>query len=181
MSRNVMSPTLKDRYLEQLKVDETAIAEAAAAFETAKAALEMGLRRYTALRDFVAEQLGVSPYAPGIDWPGDSEFYDEPGRGLFRFTGMKIGDAAMQVLVEEYEAKDGNNPWLSLNTIMRRLEKGGLGFPEPVQARAINAALLALTKAGSVKKGAYSNRVGAVYAYNPASDDTEDASNEGGE
>ena len=66
---NVISRSMLDRYLRELERDELAIAESADAYEKAKGELEMGLRRYIALRDYVAELLGVNPYDPSVSWP----------------------------------------------------------------------------------------------------------------
>ena len=144
----------------------------------------MGLRRYMALRDFVTEQLGTSPYSPGVAWPNDPDpendpWSEKPDRGHYRFAGTKIGDAVVQVLKEAYEAFQLDTPdpkhlsWLALDRIVIRLADGGLGFPDPVQARAINAALQAVRKSGAILAGKGPKAV-VVYAYNPASDLADD-------
>jgi hypothetical protein len=168
---NVLTNTLLEKYLAELGADEVNIAQAAEAFETAKAALDVNLRRYIALRDFVGEQLGTSPYARGVNWP---DIYTADGyilnRGHFRFTGKAVGDAVLEVLREQYE-RDRDHPWLSLSQIIETLSEGGLGFPEPVQARAVNAALL---KRGGVRRGTWKNGV-AAYAYDgPSEDDAQE-------
>ena len=132
---NVISRPLLTSYLEELASDEQRISEAAAQYAAIKARLEVGLRRYTALRDFVTDQLGKSPYTPGVDWPGEAEDWLET-RGQFRFTGMRVGEAILQVLEEE-DAQFPNNPWLERDQIVERLSLGGLGFPEPVRARVV--------------------------------------------
>jgi len=128
------------KYLAELLKDETNIQEAGEAYESAKARLDVGLRRYLALREFVTDQLGQSPYSPGVEWPEteDSRWdtEDQPVRGHFRFTGMKVGDAITLVLREA----DGRAK--TLDDIVLALSDGGLGFPDPVQARAVNAALI---------------------------------------
>lgn len=186
MTANVMSTTLKDRYLEQLSADERAISEAATTYETAKAALDMGLLRYTALRDFVTEQLGTSPYMPGVEWPGDSDsarWDDWPERGHYRFSGMKIGDAVLQALAEAQaillREKPGTDKlaYQTLDQIVARLADGGLGCPETVQARAINAALQAMTKAAAIKKATRVPTNETVYAYKPPVEDGNEGDN----
>ena len=52
------------------------------------------------------------------------------------------------------------------------LSTGGLGFPEPTQARAVNAALQALAKTNAIKVGRRKAHSVAVYAYNVDTDDT---------
>lgn len=142
---NVISKSLIRKYLEELAVDESAITEAAEAYEAAKSAIDVRLRRYIALRDYVTEKLGQSPYSEGVEWPEPYEAYDAYGerieRGRFRFSGMSVGDAILEVLEEEAIASP-DDPWLPLQSIIERLSLGGLGFPEPVQGRAVNAALL---------------------------------------
>ena len=165
---NVVRPSLIEKYLEELAKDEAIIAEAAEAYESARARLDVGLRRYIALRDFVEEQLGNSPYAQGIKWPGDDDFpWTE--RGRFRFTGMSVGDAITQVLEEEATTHP-NHPWLDLAAIIQRLSDGGLGFPEPVQARAVNAALLKTT---GIKRGNRRPDGVTMYSVAPQSDEGE--------
>ena len=149
MTINVISPGLQANYLTELEQDEVKISEAAYQYETAKALLDVSLRRYTALRDFVSEALGRSPYAPDVDWPSDENMFNEaPERGRFRFTGMRVGDAILQVLEEAPE----QGGWLSLEDIIKRLSAGGLGFPESVEARAVNAALLKTAGIGRGKR-----------------------------
>ncbi len=172
---NVITKTLMEKYLRSLAEDEDTIEAAAEQWESAKAALDVGLRRYIALRDFVTERLGESPYAPpnwAERWPPDG--YDDDGdaywrpRGRFRFTGMSVGDAVLEVL-RERRGRSPDLPWMSLASIIEELSAGGLGFPEPVQARAVNAALL---KTSGVKRGTYKD--GSVgYSY--------DATKEGGD
>jgi len=132
---NVLSPTLAAKYLEELKRDEAEMAEVAETYETAKARLDLGIRRYAALRDFVTEQLGRSPY-----YRAKNEAL-EPGQGRFRYAGMTIADAILELLREEAQNWP-ENPWLGLDEIVERLSSGGLGFPEGVPTRAINAALI---------------------------------------
>ena len=161
---NVLSPTMVVRYLTELEKDEATIAEAAEAYESAKAQLDVGLRRYIALRDFIQEQLGESPYTRWHEWPESTIRAQD--RGRFRFTGMTVGDAVFQVLQEEANSTP-QDPWLPLSDIISRLTRGGLGFPELVQARAVNAALL---KMNGVSRD--QNREGmTIYCVAP---DTED-------
>ncbi len=142
---NVIKNSLLGKYLKSLAEDESSLEEAAEVYETAKAGLEVGLRRYTALRDFVTEKLGKSPYARDCTEVWHPTGYDPDGepywaiRGQFRFTGMPVGEAVLQILLESGER---NDPWLTLPKIIEELSVGGLGFPEPVQARAVNAALM---------------------------------------
>ena len=143
---NVISKSMLEKYLAELEKDEVNIAEAAYAYESAKAQLDVGLHRYIALRQFVEEQLGKSPYADDVSWP-PGPYADE--RGRFRFTGMQVGDAIVQVL-EEAAERWPNEPALTLASIIEQLSEGGLGFPVLVQARSVNAALL---KTGGVKRG----------------------------
>jgi hypothetical protein len=146
VAMNVRSPGIIENYLAELDKDEHVIAEAAAGYEAAKARLDVGLRRFIALRDFVTEQMGRSPYGyydRNVPWPEPDfdPFGEGFERGRFRFAGMNIGDAILEVLREEL-AKYPQNPWLSFENIVERLSEGGLGFPDGVQARAVNAALL---------------------------------------
>ena len=164
---NVISPSLVTNYLDELTADDEAIEAAAAEYESAKARLDVRLRRYIALRDFITEQMGRSPYAHGVSWPSDTP------SGSFRFTGMQIGEAVIQVL-QDAKAIWRDNPWLGLDEIIERLADGGLGFPEPVQARAINAALLKTT---GVRRGR--DQTGRVYRYEPPKDDEDE--DEGGD
>ena len=141
---NVISKSMVAKYLAELTKDERNIEEAAEAYEAAKGRLDVGLRRYVALRDFVTEQMGESPYMPHVDWPEDENTrYTDFGRtqqGGWHFSGMKVGDAVLQLFKEHHDA----NPdvWHGLDDIVSGLSDGGLGFPDPVQARAVNAALL---------------------------------------
>ena len=164
---NVINASMIEKYLVELGKDEKNIAEAGEAYESAKARLDVGLHRYVALRDFVAKQLGRSPYSHGVMWPTQLQD-DVPEPGRFRFTGMSVGTAITEVLTESED-------WLLLAEIIKRLSAGGLGFPEPVQARAVNAALL---KTSGVKRS--KNRHGEVIYYFVAKEepDPEDAPSE---
>jgi hypothetical protein len=137
---NVITKSLLERYLSELAEDEVKIQQAAEAYEREKATLEVSLRRYIALRDFVTEQIGESPYSPVVTWP----FGLNEDRGRFRFTSKAVGDAVLEVL-QERKLRFPEGPWMTLRTIIETLSEGGLGFPEPVQARAVNAALLKVT------------------------------------
>src|SRR3990172_1954911 len=152
---NVMSKTMLDRYLTSLSEDEQLIATAADAYERAKVDMEVILKRYVSLRNHVAEQIGKSPYSHDVHWPENIfELQYTPDRievkrGRFRFSDLPVGDAVAEVLRERYE-QDPDEPWMNLTRIIEVLSEGGLGFPEPVQARAVNAALL---KTSGVKRG----------------------------
>lgn len=134
MSANGMAPGIVDGYLSELLRDELSLCEVGDAFELAKARLDMGLRRYAALRDFVAEQLGRSPYSRDVNWPETS--WDTPARGRFRFVGSKVGDALLTLL------KESADTWMTLDEIVLALAEGGFGYPEPLSARTVNAALI---------------------------------------
>ena len=167
---NVISRTQVARYLEALGADEVEIAEAAEAYEIAKARLDVGLRRYVALRDFVTERMGRSPYESGYPWPSDDGGWNRSAqRGKFRFAGMKVGDAIAEVLRERSKVPDEewNERLMNLDELVDVLSEGGLGFPEPVGARAINAALMALVKGPNVKR----NPQGNYYYVTPKEDE----------
>jgi hypothetical protein len=146
---NVISKSMADKYLLELWADEQKIETAGEAFERAKALLEVTLRRYTALRDFITEQLGQSPYTDGVAWPDrdeDGGYFTRP-QGKFRFTAMKVGEAVEQAIRER------RGIGLTLDDLVEALSEGGLGFPDPVQARAVNAALLKLPL--GIKRGRF--------------------------
>ena len=168
---NVITQTMKDKYLASLAEDERVIKEAGGAYETAKAALDVGLRRYVALRDFVEEQLGQSPYAPGVVWPYQDSNGRE-GRGHFRFSGKSAGDAVLEVLREHLESYRRyptiNKRWMTLGEITEALSDGGLGFPEPVIGRAVNAALQNRERAG-IRRNKVRATDETVYLYDPES------------
>ncbi len=159
---NVISKTQVARYLEALQTDEAEISDAAEAYEVARARLDVGLRRYIALRDFVGEQMGRSPYEPDYRWPGDPEWgQPEVVRGRFRFTGMKVGDAILEQLRElaahpVQRSDDRGNYFedtsVSLDELVELLSDRGLGFPDPINGRNVNAALIGLVKTGAVKR-----------------------------
>ncbi len=161
-----ISTAIVANYLEELATDDEVIEEVAAEYESVKARLDVRLRRYIALRDFITEQLGQSPYAHGVDRPSDAP---KP-TGSFRYTGMQIGEAVIQVLQDELKEYP-NNPWLNLDEIIEKLADGGLGFPDLVQARAVNAALLKTT---GVAPGTASGR--KAYSYEqPNANEAEDS------
>lgn len=169
MTLNVISPGLQSNYLSELEQDEDTLSTASHEYDAAKARLELSMIRYTALRDFVTNQLGKSPYARGVEWPRGADDDYQRQRGGFRFTGMRVGDAILQLLEE---AADTARVWRSLEQIIEGLSQGGLGFPEPVQARAVNAALL---KTSGVTRGEH-NQTGAVaYRFDDASEDGQEA------
>ena len=153
---NVISRELVENYLYALEADEAEIQHAAEDYHRARARVDVALLRYTALRDFVTTALGKSPYAEGIQWP-DTGHIDPATRGRFRFAGMKVGDAIVEVLRSRRESPttadmmnsllDDSVPVsaLSLDEINKALSEGGLGFPDPVSARAVNAALMRTT------------------------------------
>lgn len=150
---NVLSDSLRNRYLKELADDEDVIGQAAEEYEAAKSKLELGLRRYIAMREYITEQIGVSPYAPAVSWPGEmwSEWH-----GRYRFWGMRVGDAILELLHEEQQRQRGDfggGGWMSLDEIIEALSAGGLGTTETVQARAVNAAIQAHLKSNAVVRG----------------------------
>lgn len=174
MSENVLSPSLLARYLSELEKDEEGIAEAAEAYESAKAQMEMGLRRYAALRDFVVEQFGRSPYATDVDWPNEDwhegDVYGRP-KGIYRFAGLKVADAIRQALDEQQHSATAQYQWLTLDELVEKLSEGGLGYPEPVQARAVNAALQGLIRSGAVAETIHPFKGQTVYAWDDPEND----------
>ncbi len=152
---NVVSKELVANYLTALQADEAEIQGAAEDYQRARARVDVALLRYTALRDFMTTTLGRSPYAHGIEWP-DAGYIDPSTRGRYRFAGMKVGDAIVEVLRDQRNPATGSSAddklieglalgefWtMSLEQIIEALSEGGLGFPDPVSARAVNAALM---------------------------------------
>jgi hypothetical protein len=162
---NVITKTMLAKYLQALSEDEAIINEAGGSYEVAKAALDVGLRRYIALRQFVTEQLGKSPYAADVEWPDSGSWVE---RGRYRFTGLTVGDAILEVLQEQFEQSRNSeytSRWMTLPEIIDALSTGGLGFPEPVSARSVNAALLRTT---GIQRGNDKAR-DAVYSFEPGS------------
>ncbi len=143
-------------YLKALEADEAEIAAAGEEYLAAKARLDVALRRYTALREFVIETLGSSPYSSDIEWPGSVRGASRR-RGKFRFADIGVGDAVTQVFRERFGeppdvetlAASGDQAveeaTLTLDEITEVLSGGGLGFPGSVTARAVNAALMKTT------------------------------------
>lgn len=150
---NVVSRELVENYLQALQTDEAEIHGAAEDYHRARARVDVALLRYTALRDFLTTTLGCSPYASHIEWP-DLGFIDPSTRGRYRFAGMKVGDAVVEVLMDRVAAfatsdQSFSEEWtafqaltMSLEEIVEALSEGGLGFPDPVSARAVNASLM---------------------------------------
>lgn len=149
---NVISASMRERLLKELANDEEVIGQAADEYEAAKSKLELGLRRYIAMRDYITEQIGVSPYAPDVNWPGDAW---STYHGRYRFWGMRVGDAILELLSEEQQRRQhlGKDGWMSLDEVVQALSEGGLGTTETVQARAVNAAIQAHLKSEAIAKG----------------------------
>lgn len=143
-------------YLGALETDEAEIDAAGAQYAVARARLDVALRRYAALREFVTETLGYTPYHHTVAWP-DAVAGAEQRRGNYRFAGMGVGDAIIEVFLErfggaiapatfaEFDREQFLQATLTLEEITEVLSGGGLGFPEPVTARAVNAALMRTT------------------------------------
>ena len=143
-------------FLRALEADEREIEAAGEEYLAAKARLDVALLRYTALRKFVTETLGHSPYAGDLAWPASI-----PGagrrRGKFRFADLGVGDAVINVFREKFgeppaaedlvrfSDEDLETVTLTLEEITGVLETGGLGFPETATARSVNAALMNTT------------------------------------
>lgn len=151
--RNVISPAQVKTYLSELHEDEVGLRETAEAYQAARDRYQMRLLRYQALRTYIEQQFGESPYArPDDEWPEP----DYTGlRGIYRFTGMKLGDAIVQILQE------ANSP-LSMEEIIDRLSRGGAGQDEPAQPRAVTAALTHTTGIAKYTKGPWQG----CYVYN---------------
>lgn len=159
--KNAINAVQVKRYLEQIDQDECVLLQAAEEFEVAKTHFEMTLLRYQALRDFITDRLGRSPYAiPGYEWPApqlplgvqfDAESPPVYSRGSFRFAGMKLGDAIIQILDE------ANGP-LKTEQIIDGLGAGGAGYPDPVQPRAVIAALTHTAGIAKYTSGPYLGR-----------------------
>ena len=140
-------------YLKALEADEAEIEAAGEEYLAAKARLDVALRRYTALREFVAETMGRSPYSGDVEWPGSVRGAGRR-RGSYRFTDMAVGDAIIAVFMERYggawdmhvltalDSESLEEATMSLDDITDVLLGGGLGFPEVTSARAVNAALM---------------------------------------
>ena len=149
---NVVDRELVQNYLQALESDEAEIQGAAEEYQRARARVDVSLLRYAALRDFLTSTLGCSPYASHIEWP-DLGLIDPSRRGRFRFAGMRVGDAVVEVLGDRIDnfQKDQvfSEEWtpmhaltMSLEEIVEALSEGGLGFPDPVSVRAVNASLI---------------------------------------
>ena len=96
-------------YLGALETDEAEIEAAGEEYAVARARLDVALRRYTALREFVAETLGYTPYHPTVSWPGAVHGAAQR-RGIYRFAGMGVGDAIIEVFRERFgEPPDHGN------------------------------------------------------------------------
>ena len=161
---NVVDQGLVENYLSALETDEAEIQSAGEEYRRAQARVNVALRRYTALRDFLTETLGCTPYASHVKWP-DSRHIDPSTRGRYRYAGMKVGDAIVEVFRSRRDTEPfpdtesfselmasmaneltyGSPSLMSLDEIIKDLSEGGLGFPEPVSARAVNAALMRTT------------------------------------
>ena len=159
---NVISRELVESYLQALQADEAEIQSAGEEYQRARARIDLALLRYKSLRDFVAEALGCSPYSDEVQWPEDNG--DPWAWGRYRYVGMKVGDAVLEVLESrlgspkspEYQAQMPIFSWtMTLSEITQALSEGGLGFPDPVSARAVNAARI--NTAGIAR---YSNQEG---------------------
>lgn len=151
--RNVISPSQVKTYLSELWEDEEGLVATADAFEAAKSRYEMRLLRYQALRDFIQGQLGESPYArPAEEWPDKWAT-----RGRYRFAGMKLGEAIGQILMEA----DGP---MSMENIIDKLGEGGAGLNEPVQPRAVAAAL---THTAGIRKITHGPAEGMYFVVDP--------------
>ncbi len=147
---NVVSKELTQNYLQALQADEAEIHNAAEDYQRARARVDVALLRYTALRDFMTTTLGCSPYSGHIEWPDDGRHHSE--RGRFRYSGMKVGDAVVEVLKGQYDGDlagavlqalaPGEFAGMSLDEIIQALSEGGFGFPDPVSARVVNASLM---------------------------------------
>ncbi len=140
-------------YLKALEADETEIEAAGEGYLAAKARLDVALRRYTALREFVAETLGRSPYSADVEWPGSVRGAGRR-RGNYRFADLGVGDAIIEVFLERFgepidlgiltalDSEALEEATMTLDEITEVLLAGGLGFPEVKSARAVNAALI---------------------------------------
>ena len=143
-------------YLGALETDEAELEAAGAQYAAARARLDVALQRYAALREYVAETLGYTPYHYTVTWPNAVDGAEQR-RGTYRFAGMGVGDAIIEVCRErfgraidpttfaEFDRDQFLQATLTLEEITGLLSGGGLGFPEPVTARAVNAALMRTT------------------------------------
>ena len=151
---NVISEELVGNYLQALQADEAEIESAGEEYQTARARVDLALLRYKSLRDFLTEALGCSPYSREVTWPDDGR--DSSMRGRYRFAGMKVGDAVVEVLKGQYDGTTTSDfagavlkalapaefGGMSLEEIIKALSAGGFGFPDPVSARVVNASLM---------------------------------------
>jgi len=127
--------------LKELMEKELLLVNASMALDRAKAAYDVEVRKYAAIRDATQAYLERSPYAPDVVWPTTPNAPKPPVyRGRFRFVRMPVGDAVLELL------REAQGP-MSREVIHSLFMHGG-GDVENM--RSINAALVGLVKGGRV-------------------------------
>lgn len=133
--------TTKGLIEELVKEDEQMLA-AEEAYQQARMRMQLAMRRYAAIRDYVTERLRDSPYRE----PGKYGINAFPSGGRFRFAQLAVGDA----IVAAFKEREPGGT-MTFEEIMAALTSGGkLAAP-----RAVNAALMRTTGVEAVKGGKY--------------------------
>jgi hypothetical protein len=133
--------------LSELAKEELEVVEADNRLRLAQIAFELAVRRYAAVRDYVTQRLGSSPYSIKTKWPEPYNVHTD-FRGRYRFAQMEPGDAAVAAL------KETDTP-MTLEEIVNHLRTGGLRVPSSLLTRSVNAALMRTTGIQKSEDGKY--------------------------
>ena len=160
MADKLGTDSVSQGLLAALREDEDSVINAYDEYAQARTNLQVVTGRYTAMREAVRARLGASPYSKKV--------YRESGLGgtrhnyRYRFIGMQVGDAVIEVL------EDNGEP-MTLDAIHSQLSGGGLYFRD---TRPVNAALIHLKGVHKSDDGLYSYQPEeeAPYEHDPVDD-----------